>query len=91
MTPIPRGDPACALAAFVGHLRGHDYPVGTGEMLDALRLAEAGALADRALLRGCLKPLLACTRPQAKHFDRLFDAWWDRATSDEVPGAAAVP
>ena len=81
---------------LVDRLRAEGFPVGLSETLDAARLlrrlGEANApLADRAGLRGRLRPVFCKSSADQQRFDRIFDAWADAPFEKEDENEPPVP
>ncbi|MFC0597549.1 vWA domain-containing protein [Streptomyces palmae] len=64
------------LTAFVHALRGHGLRIGTGETVDAARVAELLGLADRERLREGLAAALLRADGQRAVFDAAFDLYF---------------
>jgi uncharacterized protein len=73
------------LAAFCEMLRRrHGFQIGPGELSDAARALEVVDLADEAIVRHALRPILGGTLPEVTAFDAAFTEFF-------FPGAAGVP
>lgn len=69
-------DPAQQLLGFARFARAEGIQVGVGEVHDALRIADAGALLDRSSLYWALRALFCGNRNDWEAFDQLFKAYW---------------
>jgi uncharacterized protein with von Willebrand factor type A (vWA) domain len=81
------------LAAFCATLRRtHDFRIGAGELLDAVRALETVNLADERQVRHALRPVLSSTREHAGAFDAAFTAFFFPGPSGVgQPGQTEVP
>ncbi|MHC5909044.1 hypothetical protein ACVNF4_35035, partial [Streptomyces sp. S6] len=80
-------DVAARLAEFVGVLREHGVPVGTGETVDAAEAVAALGFDDREVLREGLAATLLRTAGQRAVFDAVFDLYFPRSVG--APGQAS--
>lgn len=76
MNGVDSASVTAAMCGFGRFLREEGYTIGLGEMLDALRIAELGMLADRTALERALCSLYSTSREEAARFGRLFETYW---------------
>jgi uncharacterized protein len=67
---------AARVTGFVGTLRANGFPIGIGEVEDALRVAEATGLLAAEPLRWGWRALLCGREDEWNRFDTLFDSFW---------------
>lgn len=73
-----------AIIAFCHYTRREGLNVGVQESLDALQAAACGLLTPPSAFRYSLRALF-CTSPEERaHFDRLFDAFWDTRSEEQL-------
>ncbi len=64
------------IATFAGLLRAEGLPVGTTEVIDALRALEKTGLASRTSFKAALQATLVKSRKDQQFFNRLFDHYF---------------
>jgi uncharacterized protein with von Willebrand factor type A (vWA) domain len=64
------------LAAFCALLRGHDFQIGPGELVDAVRALEVVTLGDERIVRDALRLVLSSRAADLAVFDRLFSEYF---------------
>lgn len=67
---------AARVTGFVGTLRANGFPIGIGEVQDALRLAETTGLLAAEPLRWGWRALLCGRQDEWNRFDTLFESFW---------------
>jgi uncharacterized protein with von Willebrand factor type A (vWA) domain len=72
---------AARITGFVGTIRANGYPVGIGEVEDALRVAESTGLMKREALFWGWRSLLCARAEEWRRFDDLFDSFWLKPNS----------
>jgi|SRR5580658_200686 uncharacterized protein with von Willebrand factor type A (vWA) domain len=67
---------AAKITGFVATIRANGFPVGIGEVEDAMRVAEATGVLAREPLRWGWRGLLCARADEWHRFDDLFDSYW---------------
>lgn len=71
---------------FVRYARDNDFDIGTGDLLDAQRMAAVGYLADRKRLFWGLRSILCSRQEEWYRFFDLYTAFWLPQEGDEESG-----
>ncbi len=61
---------------FVRYARDNDFDIGTGDLLDAQRMAASGYLTDRKHLFWGLRSILCCRQEDWSRFFDIYTAFW---------------
>ena len=82
-----------AVGGFCHFLRGSGFGIGTGEVLEALRVARLGMLQDAAAFEEALRSLLSADRQEFERFGTLFERYWRGGgrKRQNVPAAPRAP
>ncbi|MGD0635180.1 MAG: VWA domain-containing protein [Beijerinckiaceae bacterium] len=67
---------AARITGFVGTIRANGFPVGIGEVEDALRIAGSVGIMRREALFWGWRGLLCARAEEWRRFDDLFDSFW---------------
>ncbi len=71
------------LLLFLRYLRQQGFPIGTGEILNALHATQCIPMTDPQLFREAMRVTLVKSAAFASLFDELFDHYWHQATQQE--------
>ena len=75
-SPLAQSPLIGRVTEFVRYVRDNDFDVGTGELLDAQRMAASGYLTDRKRLFWGLRAILCSRQEEWGRFFDLFTAFW---------------